>query len=207
MWKRKPRTVGTMCSSPLSKGHSIHSGKKAKNILHRWLLWQLPSLYFSQIARVAPQVYLSAATALVPSALEGLALTLVSTPWLFVLSICLLYLTYFNCLCAYYNIKVINTTTELPILPLERAVGVRVPLLDSPSGRCSLFERNQCSSYKRIWALCIKEYLTWRPLFTWKLWCWPLNSYVTHVLQSEPSSPRDNYIRLNCVPWEFSNIS
>merc|ERR1712107_389468 len=59
---------------------------------------------FTQIARVAPQVYLPAATALVPSALEGLALTLV-----------------------------INTTTELPILPLERAVGVRVPLLDSPS--------------------------------------------------------------------------
>ena len=51
----------------------------------------------------------------------------------------------------------INTTTELPILPLERAVGVRVPLLDSPSGRCSLFDRNQCSSYKRIWALCIKK--------------------------------------------------
>ena len=87
VWKRRPRTVDTMCSSPLSKGHSIHSGKKAKNILHRWLLWQLPSLYFSQIARVAPQVYLSAATALVPSALEGLALTLVSTTWLFVLSI------------------------------------------------------------------------------------------------------------------------
>ena len=101
VWKRKPRTVDTMCSSSLSKGHSIHSGKKAKNILHRWLLWQLPSLYFSQIARVAPQVYLSAATALVPSALEGLALTLVSTPWLFVLSICLLYFTYCDCLLQY----------------------------------------------------------------------------------------------------------
>ena len=32
----------------------------------------------SQIARVAPHVYLSAATALTPAALEGLALTLVS---------------------------------------------------------------------------------------------------------------------------------
>ena len=136
----------------------------AQFFLQKWLLWQISSLYFSQIARVAPQVYLSAATALVPSALEGLALTLVSTPWLFVLSICLLYFTYFNCLFAYYNAKVINTTTELPILPLERAVGVRVPLLDSPSGRCSLFERNQCSSDKRVWALCIKENLPWQPL-------------------------------------------
>ena len=36
-------------------------------------------LSLSQIARVAPQVYLSAATALAPSALEGLALTLVNS--------------------------------------------------------------------------------------------------------------------------------
>ena len=35
-------------------------------------------IFFSQIARVAPHVYLSAATALTPAALEGLALTLVS---------------------------------------------------------------------------------------------------------------------------------
>ena len=30
--------------------------------------------------------------------------------------------------------KVINTTVELPLLPLEGALGIRVPLVDSPSG-------------------------------------------------------------------------
>ena len=61
-----------MCNPSNSKRHSIHSGICQKEKQH-------DGLFFSQIARVAPQVYLSAATALVPSALEGLALTLVSS--------------------------------------------------------------------------------------------------------------------------------